>query len=78
MIEANAGIRAGINVIPGDAVVADDDGVVVIHRKDAADVVTKGEKRAADEEGGQVQAIGIRCVSGRHVQHARAAGEGRA
>jgi 4-hydroxy-4-methyl-2-oxoglutarate aldolase len=44
-------VCAGINVVPGDAVVADDDGVVAIHRKDVADVVTKGEKRAADEEG---------------------------
>jgi 4-hydroxy-4-methyl-2-oxoglutarate aldolase len=43
-------VCAGINVMPGDAVVADDDGVVVIGRKDAADVVAKGEKRAADEE----------------------------
>src|SRR5882724_11352828 len=48
-------VCAGINVVPGDAVVADDDGVVVIHRKDAADVVTKGEKRAADEEGKRKQ-----------------------
>src|SRR6266702_4083394 len=44
-------VCAGINVVPGDAVVADDDGVVVIRRKDVASVVTKGEKRAADEEG---------------------------
>src|SRR5438045_1082942 len=44
-------VCAGINVIPGDAVVADDDGVVVIHRRDAADVVAKGEKRHADEDG---------------------------
>jgi 4-hydroxy-4-methyl-2-oxoglutarate aldolase len=44
-------VCAGINVVPGDAVVADDDGVVVIGRKDVADVVTKGEKRVADEEG---------------------------
>jgi 4-hydroxy-4-methyl-2-oxoglutarate aldolase len=44
-------VCAGINVVPGDAVVADDDGVVVIRRKDAADVVAKGEKRAADEDG---------------------------
>jgi 4-hydroxy-4-methyl-2-oxoglutarate aldolase len=44
-------VCAGINVKPGDAVVADDDGVVVIGRKDAADVVTKGEKRRADEDG---------------------------
>jgi 4-hydroxy-4-methyl-2-oxoglutarate aldolase len=44
-------VCAGINVVPGDAVVADDDGVVVIGRKDAADVVVKGEKRVADEDG---------------------------
>jgi 4-hydroxy-4-methyl-2-oxoglutarate aldolase len=44
-------VCAGINVVPGDAVVADDDGVVVIGRKDVGDVVTKGEKRVADEEG---------------------------
>jgi 4-hydroxy-4-methyl-2-oxoglutarate aldolase len=44
-------VCAGINVMPGDVVVADDDGVVVIGRKDAADVVAKGEKRVADEDG---------------------------
>src|SRR6187401_636766 len=44
-------VCAGINVVPGDAVVADDDGVVVIARKDAADVVAKGEKRVTDEDG---------------------------
>ncbi len=44
-------VCAGINVMPGDVVVADDDGVVVIWRKDAADVVAKGEKRVADEDG---------------------------
>jgi 4-hydroxy-4-methyl-2-oxoglutarate aldolase len=44
-------VCAGVNVMPGDAVVADDDGVVVIGRKDAADVVAKGEKRVADEDG---------------------------
>ena len=44
-------VCAGINVVPGDAVIADDDGVVVIGRKDAADVVAKGEKRVADEDG---------------------------
>jgi 4-hydroxy-4-methyl-2-oxoglutarate aldolase len=37
--------------MPGDAVVADDDGVVVVSRTDVADVVAKGEKRAADEDG---------------------------
>jgi 4-hydroxy-4-methyl-2-oxoglutarate aldolase len=44
-------VCAGINVHPGDAVIADDDGVVVVRRKDVGDVVAKGEKRHADEEG---------------------------
>jgi 4-hydroxy-4-methyl-2-oxoglutarate aldolase len=44
-------VCAGINVEPGDAVVADDDGVVVVRRKDAAEVASKGEKRQADEVG---------------------------
>jgi 4-hydroxy-4-methyl-2-oxoglutarate aldolase len=44
-------VCAGINVRPGDAVIADDDGVVVVSPKDAPEVVTKGEKRHADEEG---------------------------
>ena len=44
-------VCAGINVVPGDAVIADDDGVVVIGRKDAAEVVARGEKRVADEAG---------------------------
>jgi 4-hydroxy-4-methyl-2-oxoglutarate aldolase len=48
-------VCAGINVNPGDAVVADDDGVVVVGRKDAADVVAKGEKRVADEDGKRKQ-----------------------
>ena len=44
-------VCAGVNVHPGDAVIADDDGVVVIGRKDAGDVAAKAEKRHADEEG---------------------------
>src|ERR1700761_5446761 len=48
-------VCAGINVHPGDAIVADDDGVVVVRRKDAAEVVVKGEKRQADEEGKRKQ-----------------------
>src|SRR6202047_4243525 len=43
-------VCAGVNVHPGDAIVADDDGVVVVGRKDAGEVATKGEKRQADEE----------------------------
>ena len=48
-------VCAGINVIPGDAVIADDDGVVVVHRRDAADVVARAERRHADEEGKRKQ-----------------------
>jgi 4-hydroxy-4-methyl-2-oxoglutarate aldolase len=44
-------VCAGIHVQPGDAVIADDDGVVVVRRKDAGEVAAKGEKRQADEEG---------------------------
>src|SRR5436305_12823913 len=44
-------VCAGINVEPGDAVIADDDSVVVVRRKDAAEVAAKGEKRHADEDG---------------------------
>src|SRR4029078_9048529 len=45
------GVCAGVNVEPGDAVIADDDGVVVVRRKDVAAVAAKGEKRQGDEEG---------------------------
>jgi 4-hydroxy-4-methyl-2-oxoglutarate aldolase len=44
-------VCAGINVVPGDVVVADDDGVVVIPAKDASEVAQKAEKRHADEDG---------------------------
>ncbi len=43
-------VCAGVNVEPGDAVVADDDGVVVISKAEAGQVVRKGEQRLADEE----------------------------
>lgn len=43
-------VCAGVNVVPGDVVVADDDGVVVVPAKDAADVAQKGQKRHADED----------------------------
>jgi 4-hydroxy-4-methyl-2-oxoglutarate aldolase len=48
-------VCGGINVKPGDAVIADDDGVVVVSPKDAAEVLTKAEKRHADEEGKRKQ-----------------------
>jgi 4-hydroxy-4-methyl-2-oxoglutarate aldolase len=42
-------VCAGVNVVPGDAVVADDDGVVVVPRKSAVEVAQKAQKRADDE-----------------------------
>jgi 4-hydroxy-4-methyl-2-oxoglutarate aldolase len=44
-------VCAGALVTPGDVVVADDDGVVIIPRAQAADVAAKAVKRNADEEG---------------------------
>lgn len=42
-------VCAGQLVTPGDIVVADDDGVCVIRRGEAADVLKKSQKRIADE-----------------------------
>ncbi|MFN3657030.1 MAG: 4-carboxy-4-hydroxy-2-oxoadipate aldolase/oxaloacetate decarboxylase [Pseudolabrys sp.] len=43
-------VCAGVNVEPGDAVVADDDGVVVVPKKYATDVAAKAQKRFEDED----------------------------
>jgi 4-hydroxy-4-methyl-2-oxoglutarate aldolase len=48
-------VCAGINVHPGDAVIADDDGVVVVRKRDVSEAAAKGEKRQADEEGKRQQ-----------------------
>jgi 4-hydroxy-4-methyl-2-oxoglutarate aldolase len=42
---------AGATVEPGDAIVADDDGVVVVKRAEAQDVVAASEQRVRKEEG---------------------------
>lgn len=43
-------VCAGVNVEPGDAVVADDDGVVVVPRRYAVEVAAKAQKRFEDED----------------------------
>jgi 4-hydroxy-4-methyl-2-oxoglutarate aldolase len=43
-------ICAGQRVDPGDVVVADDDGVVIVSRADAVKVAAAASKRIADEE----------------------------
>lgn len=48
-------VCAGVNVEPGDVVVADDDGVVVIPKKFATDTAQKAQKRKDDEDGKRKQ-----------------------
>src|SRR5690349_11530024 len=42
-------VCAGVNVEPGDAVVADDDGVVIVPKKWCVETAQKAQKRADDE-----------------------------
>jgi 4-hydroxy-4-methyl-2-oxoglutarate aldolase len=44
-------VCAGVNVEPGDVVVADDDGVVIIPKKYAVETAQKAQKRFDDEDG---------------------------
>ena len=44
-------VCAGVNVEPGDIVVADDDGVVVVPKRLSAEVAQKAQKRSDEEHG---------------------------
>jgi 4-hydroxy-4-methyl-2-oxoglutarate aldolase len=43
-------VCAGVNIEPGDVVVADDDGVVIVPKKLAVEVAAKAQKRFEDED----------------------------
>lgn len=48
-------VCAGAAICPGDIIVADDDGVVVVKRDEADSVMTKVEQRIANEESKRVR-----------------------
>ncbi|MCF4010030.1 4-carboxy-4-hydroxy-2-oxoadipate aldolase/oxaloacetate decarboxylase [Rheinheimera sp. UJ63] len=48
-------ICAGAYICPGDMIVADEDGVVVVKRQETKDVITKVEQRIANEEAKRIR-----------------------
>jgi len=48
-------VCAGQRIVPGDLIVADDDGVVVVRKDEAASILEKTKQRIADEEEKRLQ-----------------------
>ena len=57
-------VCGGVAVRPGDIIVADDDGVIVVPAADIADTLVAAEKRQANEEG-EIGQTGIRWAGTR-------------